>query len=332
MDVLVLGGTRFLGRSIAETLLARGHRVTLFHRGATLPAGIAGAENVLGDRTRSLAALRGRHWDVAVDTSGTLPAVVEQSLAALEACVARYCYVSSVSVYRDGSVAIDEESPIVEIPATLPAEITPEAYGAQKFLSERAALAAFGERAFVVRPGLIVGPHDRSDRFTYWVRRMAEGGAILAPGRPERFVQFIDVRDLAEWMARALENECAGTFNATGPADAWTMQQVLNTCAAVAGVTPRIVWIPEEFLLANEVGAWIEVPLWVPERDDAMLHAVDCDRAIESGLTIRPLEETVRATLEWDRGRARDLPLAAGLAAERETELLESWSASRVAR
>ena len=131
MDVLVLGGTRFLGRSIAETLLARGHRVTLFHRGATLPAGIAGAENVLGDRTRSLAALRGRHWDVAVDTSGTLPAVVEQSLAALEACVARYCYVSSVSVYRDGSVAIDEESgrelPAVDVltGAQLPADLGP---------------------------------------------------------------------------------------------------------------------------------------------------------------------------------------------------------------
>lgn len=327
MEVLILGGTRFLGRAIAETLLARGHRVTLFHRGATLPDGIEGAENIVGDRTQSLDALRGRRWDAAVDTSGTLPAVVERSVTLLQGSVAKYAYVSSVSVFRDGSVAIDENGPLVEIPASLPDEVTIEAFGAQKVLAERAVVAGFGERAFVVRPGLIVGPHDRSDRFTYWVRRIADGGTILAPGRPERFVQFIDVRDLAEWMVRALEAECAGTFNATGPADVWTMQHVLDTCANAVGVAPQIVWVPEEFLLAENVGAWIEVPLWVPELDDAMLHAVDCRRAIESGLTIRPLEATVRATLEWDRGRSRQAPLAAGLARERETQLLEAWTA-----
>jgi 2'-hydroxyisoflavone reductase len=269
---------------------------------------------------------------VAVDTSGTPPAVVEKSVALLSACVARYCYVSSISVYRDGAARIDEGSPTVEIPANLPDEVTAEAYGAQKVLSERAVLAGFGERAFVVRPGLIVGPNDRSDRFTYWVRRIAEGGAVLAPGRPERFVQFIDVRDLADWIVRAIERGCAGTFNATGPPDTWTMQEVIAVCAAVAAVAPRITWVSEEFLLAEDVGAWIEVPLWVPEFDDAMLHAVDCGRAVENGLAIRPLEETVRATFEWDRGRPRDIPLVAGLAALRESQLLAAWSASRTER
>jgi 2'-hydroxyisoflavone reductase len=330
LDILILGGTRFLGRSIAETLLARGHKVTVFHRGATLPDGIAGAENILGDRTQSLAALRGRHWDAAVDTSATLPGLVERSVAVLKDCVARYCYVSSVSAYRDAAVAIDENSPTVEIPASLPDEVTVEAYGAQKVLSERAVLSGFGDRAFIVRPGLIVGPHDRSDRFTYWVRRMADGGTILGPGRPARFVQFIDVRDLADWMVRALEGGCSGTFNATGPADAWTMEQVLDTCATAAGVASQMVWVSEEFLLAQGAGPWIEVPLWVPELDDATLHAVDCSRATESGLTIRPLEETVRATLAWDQGRSRNDPLAAGLTPEREARLLEAWSASRI--
>jgi 2'-hydroxyisoflavone reductase len=329
MDVLMLGGTHFLGRSIAETLLARGHQVTLFHRGATLPDGIPGAESILGDRAQSLEALRGRHWDVAVDTSGTLPAVVEQSVSVLSASIPRYCYVSSVSVYRDAAEAIDETSATVEIPASLPDEVTAEAFGAQKRLSERAVEAGFGNRAFIVRPGLIVGPLDRSDRYTYWVRRVAAGGTVLAPGRPARFVQFIDVRDLGEWMVRALESGCSGTFNATGPADAWTMQDVLETCAAAAGVTPRIVWVSEAFLLAQGAGPWMEVPLWVPELDDAMLHAVACRPAIESGLTIRPLEETARATLEWDRGRARDVPLAAGLAPDREAQFLAAWTESR---
>ena len=321
----MLGGTRFLGRALTESLLERGHAVTLFHRGLTLPDGLSGAASIIGDRTADLAAVDGRAWDAVIDTSGTIPWHVEKSVAALVDRTARYCYVSSISVYRDDDTPpIDEASPVVEVPDALPAEVMPEAYGAQKVASERAVTNAFGERATIVRPGLIVGPYDRSDRFTYWVRRVAAGGTILAPSEPERRVQFIDVRDLADWMVRGVEAEIAGTYNATGPAVA--MGEVLAACAKVAGVEPNFVWVPDEWLLREGVGPWMELPLWIPAGEDALISSVDCSRAIAAGLTCRSLAETVRATLEWDRTRPHDTPLQAGLEGERERRLLDAWN------
>lgn len=325
LNVLILGGTRFLGRALTESLLERGHAVTLFHRGQSLPDGLPGAASIIGDRTADLAAIDGRAWDSVIDTSGTIPWHVEKTVAALVDRTARYWYVSSISVYRDDAAApIDESSPVVEVPDALPAEVTPEAYGAQKVASERAVMNAFGERATIVRPGLIVGPYDRSDRFTYWVRRVAAGGTILAPAEPERRVQFIDVRDLADWMVRGVEAWIAGTYNATGPALA--MGEVLATCAGVAGVESNFVWIPDDWLLREGVGPWMELPLWLPAGEDALISSVDCSRAIAQGLHSRPLAETVRATLDWDRTRPAGAPMQAGLDGERERRLLDTWN------
>jgi 2'-hydroxyisoflavone reductase len=324
MDVLILGGTRFLGRATVETLVAHGHRVTLFHRGQTLPDGISGTENVIADRTQGLDALRARRWDAAIDMWATVPSVALAAATALESQVGRYWYVSSLSAYRDDAPApIDEASPLVDVPAVLPDEVTMEAYGAQKVASERAVLATFGERATIVRPGLIVGPYDRSDRFTYWVRRIAKGGTILAPDRPERLMQFVDVRDLGAWIASGIENGFTGIYNATGPAQ--RVGEVLEVCAAVAGTTPNFVWVPEAWLLREGVGPWMELPLWVPAGDDAMISGTVCARAVAAGLRFRPLEETVRDTLAWDRTRPQDAPMVAGLSAEKERQLLDAW-------
>jgi len=324
VDVLILGGTRFLGLATAEALLARGHRVTLFHRGQTLPHGLPGAENVIADRTQGFDPLGARRWDAAIDMWGTVPSVAAAAAGALRSRVERYWYVSSLSVYRDDSAPpVSESSPLVDLPDVLPDEVTMEAYGAQKVASERAVLEAFGERATIVRPGLIVGPYDRSDRFTYWVRRIARGGDVLAPDKPERITQFIDVRDLGEWIASGLERGLTGIYNATGPA--CSIGEVLAVCAAVAGSTPKLIWLPEAWLLREGVGPWMELPLWVPAGDDTVVTAADCSRAIADGLHFRPLEETVRETLAWDRTRPSDSPLKAGLDDEKERRLLAAW-------
>jgi len=326
LKILILGGTRFLGRATAEALLARGHVVTLFHRGQTLPEGLPGAENVIADRAQGLEPLGARHWDAAIDMWGTVPSVASAAAAAFARRVERYWYVSSLSVYReDAPPPIREWSPLVDVPDFLPDEVTMEAYGAQKVASERAVLEEFGERAAIVRPGLIVGPYDRSDRFTYWVRRVARGGTILAPDNPSRRMQFVDVRDLGEWIAGGLESGLTGTYNATGSALA--VGDVLKVCAAVAGTQPNFVWVPEAWLLREGVGPWLELPLWVPAGEDAVVSAADCSRAVAHGLRFRPLEETVRDTLEWDRTRPSDVPLKAGLDADKERRLLEAWNA-----
>jgi 2'-hydroxyisoflavone reductase len=327
LNVLILGGTRFLGRATAEALLARGHRVALFHRGQTLPDGLPGAENVIADRAQGLEPLAGRRWDAAVDMWGTVPSVAAAAASALASHVERYWYVSSLSVYRDDAPPpIRESSPLVDVPDVLPREVTMEAYGAQKVASERAVLESFGERATIVRPGLIVGPHDRSDRFTYWVRRIARGDTILAPDRPERRMQFIDVRDLGDWIASGLERGLSGIYNATGPA--LKVGDVLDVCAKVAGKVPTFVWIPEKWLLREGVGPWMELPLWAPAGDDVVVSAADCSRAVERGLVFRPLAETVRDTLEWDGTRPPGESLKAGLSAEKERRLLDAWNAA----
>lgn len=331
MDVLILGGTRFLGRATAEALLARGHRVTLFHRGQTLPDGLPGAENVIADRTQGFDPLGARRWDAAIDMWGTVPTVAAAAATSLASRVGRYWYISSLSAYRDDSAPpVSESSPLVDVPDVLPGEVTMEAYGAQKVASERAVLEAFGERTTIVRPGLIVGPYDRSDRFTYWVRRIARSGTVLAPDKPERRTQFIDVRDLGEWMASGLERGLTGIYNATGPTR--SIGEVLAVCAAVAGSAPNLVWIPEAWLLGEGVGPWMELPLWVPAGDDIVVTAADCSRAVAGGLSFRPLEETVRDTLAWYRTRPPDAPLQAGLSAEKERKLLDAWNVASLSR
>ena len=331
----MLGGTVFLGRRVVEAALAAGHEVTLFNRGKSNPglfAGTGRVEQLHGDRDGGLAPLAGRRWDVAVDTSGYLPRAVRQSARLLADAVERYVFVSSISVYAERRPGIDEHARLATIADESVEEVTGETYGALKALCEREVEAALPGRAISVRAGLIVGADDQSDRFTYWPRRLARGGEVLAPGRPERPVQIVDARDLAAWMLRVAEAGGQGAYNATGPERVLTMREVLETCRDVAATAAEFTWIPDEWLLEAGAGPWLELPLWVPENERfAGFMEVDCRRAIAAGLRFRPLAETVRETLAWDAARpaeAREQPRA-GMAPEREAALLASWPASR---
>src|ERR687898_1703921 len=310
MRLLILGGTKFLGRALAAEALARGHELTLFNRGETNPDLFPEAEHVRGDRGRDLAALEGPTWDAVINPSGYTPAAVRASAEQLRES-GRYAFVSTISVYADFSQGPTEESALVEL-GDMPAdELSPDFsnYGALKALAEAEAGRVFGDRALVIRPGLIVGPHDPTGRFTYWARRLERGGEILAPGPPERKSQFVDVRDLAAWMLDAVEGGLAGTFNATNEGVPW------GELLAGGDVT----WVADDFLQEHSVGAWMELPLWLPDPDSAGMHATDVSRAVAAGLRFRPLEETIRGAAE---APAVD---GVGLTPEREEELLAAW-------
>jgi 2'-hydroxyisoflavone reductase len=329
MKILILGGTVFLGRHLVDAALARGHEVTLFNRGQHNPELYPDVEKLRGDRDGDLMALEGRRWDAVIDPSGYVPRIVRASAALLAPNVGHYSFISSVSVYGDTRTpGMDESTPVatMEDPTN---ESVQEYYGALKALCEQSVEAAMPGRALSIRAGLIVGPHDPSDRFTYWPRRVAQGGDVLAPGRPERFVQFIDARDLAEWNIRMMESGGTGIYNASGAHDTLTMGELVEACKAVSGGNARFVWMDDAFLTAQEAGVWMELPLWVPESDEEMTGFLRTSsaKAIQDGLTYRPLAETVRDTLAWDRSRPADTEYRAGLKPEREAELLEAWRA-----
>jgi 2'-hydroxyisoflavone reductase len=315
--LLLLGGPRFLGRAVADAALARGHELTFFNRGTTNPELYPSVERLRGDRSGDLGALRGRSWDAVVDTSGYQPRVVRASADVL-ASSGLYCFVSSVSVYADFSVAVDEDSPVAELGELPPDEVTDESYGPLKALCERAVVDAFGDRALVVRPGLITGPHDPTGRFTYWPHRLERGGEVLAPAPPEKATQSIDVRDLGEWIVALCERSLSGTFNATHPGVTWG--ELLDTCREVSGTNAEITWVAPEFLTEHGVGQWMELPLWIHDPALTFADSVDVRRALNEGLAFRPLTETVRGAL--DQAVTTE---AAGLAPEREAALLAEW-------
>ncbi|MBK9712329.1 MAG: NAD-dependent epimerase/dehydratase family protein [Kouleothrix sp.] len=330
MELLILGGTVFLGRHLVDAALARGHTVTLFNRGQHNPELYPAVEKLRGDRSSDLSALRGRRWDAVIDTCGYVPRVVLAAAELLSNAVDRYVFISSISVYPHFRRAgIDESAPVGELADPTVEQVDGETYGPLKALCERAAEAALPGRVLTIRPGLIVGPHDPTDRFTYWPQRVARGGEVLAPGRPGRHVQIIDARDLAEWTLRMVESGQAGVYNATGPAYALTMERLLDVCNEVGGGGARVIWLSESFLAEQQVGSWIELPLWVPESDPDTLgfSDVDCSKAIAAGLTFRDLAATVRDTLDWDAARPPEYEWRAGLAAAREMELLARWHA-----
>jgi 2'-hydroxyisoflavone reductase len=319
--LLILGGTQFLGRAIAEAALTRGHELTLFTRGQTNPGLFPEAEHLLGDRAADLSALDGRRFDAVVDTSGYVPHVVRASAELLSPAAEHYTFVSSISFYRDFSQPVHEESPLAEL-GDAPVDRLEEDYsnyGALKALCEREVAEAFPGRSLAVRAGLIVGPHDPTGRFTYWPHRIARGGEVLAPGPPERPVQFVDVRDLGEWIVRASEERLSGAFNATS--EPLSLAELLDACAAVADGGATVTWVDEAFLLDRDVGQWLEVPLWVAvEPGSERFHENDTTKAHGAGLRHRPLEETVRGALD-----DAELSDGVGLAPDREAELLREW-------
>ncbi len=340
MKLLILGGTRFMGRHLVAAALAHNHEVTLFNRG-TLSAALADVETIHGNRNSDLMKLQGRRWDAVIDTCGYLPSSVRASAEALSDSVDHYVFISSLSVYADVSTpGIDETATVatltdeqlekaeaIDSSGQVSAVTYGEMYGGLKALCERTLEEILPDRVLVIRPGLIVGSHDYTDRFTYWVVRVARGGEVLAPGRPERYVQLIDVRDLAEWIVKMLERRETGVFNATGLPGELTMERMLEECQAVSGSAASLTWVSDSFLSREKVRAWGEVPLWLPE-DASELKGfmfVNCDQAVNSGLVFRPLSETIQDTLDW---REKDCPneeLKAGLSSEKEQNLLRKW-------
>lgn len=322
-DLLILGGTRFVGRHITAAALANGHRVTLFNRGRTAPDLFPEAEKLQGDRGGDLSVLAGRRWDAVIDVNGYLPRHVEATAKRLRDTVDRYVFISTISVYKDLSVpGTTEESPLEEPePGDEDAEeMTPGSYGRLKVFCERIVDAAMPGRVLRVRPCIVAGPYDHTGRFTYWVDRVARGGEVLAPGRPERPVQCIDARDLAAWVVRMTERRETGVFNATGPRGVFSTRDLLETCRALSGSNATFTWVSDTFL--QEHG--IHLPLWWPEGPRG-LEVVDNTKALDRGLTLRLPTDTVRDLLHWDappEERASDK-----LPPEREAELLREWHA-----
>jgi 2'-hydroxyisoflavone reductase len=318
VKLLVLGGTKFLGRHAVASALADGHDVTIFTRGQTNPDLFPEAEHLVGDRDGGLDGLRDRTWDGVVDTSGYVPRVVRQSAELLRDAVARYVFVSSISVYADFGEPVSEETPVAELEDPQTEEVM-EHYGALKAACERVVEEVYRERGALVRAGLIVGPHDPTDRFTYWPRRLARGGEVLGPGDPDAPVQLVDARDLARWLVQLALKGPGGTFNATGPADPLAFAELLERARTAIASNAEIEWVDEQRLLDAGVQPWSELPLWLPGTEYAGMCRADIGRAVEAGLTFRPLEETVADTLAWDRTVDGDRPT---LSFEREQEIL----------
>jgi 2'-hydroxyisoflavone reductase len=330
MKLLVLGGTVFLGRHLVQLALGRGHEVTLFNRGQTNPGLFPTAEEIHGDRTNGLDALAGREWDAVVDTSGYVPRVVAMSAEALAGRCAHYTFISSISVYRSlARPGATEDVPVGTLEDESAEEVTGDTYGPLKALCEESVRSAIPGGALIVRPGLIVGPDDPTERFTYWPVRVARGGEVLAPVGPGVPVQFIDVRDLASWTLKLIERRATGTFHATGLPGSVTLGALLEASRSLSGSDARITWVDELFLLERKVQPWSDLPLWVGSAPEmAGFSAVDVSRAVASGLRFRPIEETIRDTLAWHAQRGSEAHLRAGLAMDRERQLLAEWHAN----
>jgi 2'-hydroxyisoflavone reductase len=329
MNILIIGGTRFLGRALVSSARERGHTLTLFNRGKSGPGLFLDVEQITGDRMTDLDQLAGRKWDVVIDTCGFEPSAVRLSAGKLADAVERYVFISSISAY--GSISqpgVDESHPAAKLPEGEPETFKMENYGALKALCEQAAEEALPGRTLNIRPGLIVGEFDLTDRFTYWPWRVAQGGEVLAPDHPGYLTQFIDVRDLADWTIRIVEEKRVGIYNATGPETPMPLGHLLETSKHVSRSGPTgsgatFTWASEEFLLANNVQPWMEMPLWIPESDpDAALNQTSIRKALDAGLIFRPLEDTIRSTLAWAATRPADHTWRAGITREREAELL----------
>ncbi|MFN2388577.1 MAG: SDR family oxidoreductase [Actinomycetota bacterium] len=334
MKLLVLGGTVFLGRHVVERALDRGHDVTLFNRGRHGAELFPEVEKLRGNRDSELAPLRGRRWDAVVDTSGYVPRVVRAAAELLSPSIDRYIFVSSVSVYADTSAeGIDEAAPVESLHDPTMEDVD-EHYGALKALCEAKLKETLPGRACSVRAGLLVGPHDPTHRFTYWVTRIAEGGRVLAPEPRDQPVQFIDARDLAAWMVDVAEHGRSGVFNVTGPLATMTMEELLQAIVRATNSRAELVWASDEFLIRGGVEPWSDLPLWLAARHQpaiAGFFSIDISRARAAGLTTRSVDDTVRDTLGWAASadpvdHDDPEPGGAGLTRDRERELITAWT------
>jgi 2'-hydroxyisoflavone reductase len=334
LKLLIMGGTGFLGPHIVHAAMARGHTLTLFNRGKTHPGLFPNLEQLHGDRKADLGALAGRKWDVVIDTSAYIPGDVTRSATLLGPNVSRYLLISTVSVYAKlDKPGMDESAPLATTDDPDAQKVTGENYGALKALCEKAAEQAMPGRVCVIRPGLIVGPGDPTDRFTYWPVRVARGGEVLAPGQPSAPTQFIDARDLADFIVHCVEAKTLGTFNADAKPGSRTMGGLLDTCKSVSKSDARFTWVDAAFLEEHKVAAWADLPAWIPaEGDYAGFGQVSTAKANAAGLAYRPLATTVADTLAWFKTEPAEhqAKLKSGLSPEREAEVLTAWHARKV--
>src|SRR5437588_7515630 len=337
LRILILGGTGFTGPFQVKYALSRGHKITVFNRGKTHPGELPKeVEQLIGDRNGQLEALKGKQWDVCIDNPTTLPAWVRDAAQILKGNVERYIFISTISVYADTSTGPDENAPLAKYEGADPFKETLEAmkasgyktYGPLKALSEQETQKWFPDKSLIIRPGLIVGPRDETDRFTYWPVRIDRGGEVLAPGNPSDPVQFIDGRDLAEWTIRMVEKGETGIFNATGPARKLGMGAMLQTIKTANASKADFTWVNADFLEAQKVAPWSDMPVWIPPRgEEADGARINIQRALAKGLTFRPLTDTARDTLAWFKSQPaeRQAKLKAGLTPEREADVRAAW-------
>ena len=334
LRILILGGTGFTGPYQVRYALSRSHKVTTFNRGKTHPGELPNeVEQLIGDRNGQLDTLKDRQWVVAIDNPTTLPAWVRDAGQVLKGNVERYVFISTISVYADTSKGIDETAPLAQYDGPDAYNETLEAmrasgyktYGPLKALSEKEAEKWFPGKTLIIRPGLIVGPGDETDRFTYWPVRIGRGGEVLAPGTPTDPVQFIDARDLAEWTIRMAEKRGTRIYNATGPAKTLVIGDMLGGIKTALSSNANFTWVTAEFLKQQNVQAWSDMPVWAG--DETELARTNISRALAKGLTFRPLAETARDTLAWFKSQPQDRQshLRAGLTPEREAEVLTAW-------
>jgi 2'-hydroxyisoflavone reductase len=335
LRILILGGTGFTGPYQVRYALGRGHKVTTFNRGKTHPGELpAEVEQLVGDRNGKLDALKNRQWHVVIDNPTTLPAWVRDAAQILKGNVDRYVFISTISVYGEVKTSVDENAPTEKYQGADPYKETLEAmrasgyktYGPLKALSEKEAEKWFPGKTAIIRPGLIVGPRDETDRFTYWPVRIDRGGEVLGPGNPDDPVQFIDARDLAEWTVRTVENGETGIYNATGPAKPLGIGGMLDGIKAAEKANSNFIWVSEEFLTQQKVEPWSDMPVWTGK--ESGLARTNITRALAKGLTFRPLADTARDTLAWFKSLPQDRQskLRAGLTPDREAEVLAAWN------
>ncbi|MBK9246870.1 MAG: NAD-dependent epimerase/dehydratase family protein [Ignavibacteria bacterium] len=324
MNILLLGGSIFLGRHIALAAIQSGHTVTFFNRGIHYPDDFPHIEKIRGDRTTDIHLLQRRKWDAVIDTCGYVPRIVNISAQYLSDLSDNYVFISSVSVYSDVTGHLDENAPVLQIVDTTTEEISGETYGALKFLCEQTCEKHFKGRVLTIRPGLIVGPNDWSGRFNYWVHRIRLGGTILIPNAFDLTTQFIDVRDLAEWIVRLIEKKTTGVFNADGDTNI-TFKDVLESCYQIAQSEVSFIPVSEFFLKEHNVQPYSELPLWIPEEYGNRTFSTS--KAINLGLTHRTLSDSVLQAADW-LSTIDPLTSALGksMTHQREQELLEIWS------
>ncbi|MBN2478772.1 MAG: NAD-dependent epimerase/dehydratase family protein [Parachlamydiales bacterium] len=323
LNVLVLGGTSFLGPQITNELLKHGHKVTHFNRGNENNFSFPGVEKLKGDRDGNLKALEGRKWDAVIDTSGYIPRIVEASSKILAKATNHYTYISTISVYENyNQTNISENYPLAKLDNSNDENITDKTYGPLKTGCERVIKTYFSDNSLIIRPGLIVGPYDPTDRFTYWVRRLAEGGKILVPNNPAQKLQFIDVRDLAKWIVKMVEEQAVGVYNATGPEGELDFEKFIHECSKFAKKKVDIIWVDENFIIDHHLDNWNKFPLWLYSKGNmAGLFTINSHKAQDKGLCYRPLLETISDTLRWDEKRV-NRKMRVGLSSEEETDLL----------